>query len=104
MYRSCFKPLGDFVVAAVLVVVLFPVGMVVMLALVFEKKGNVFFVQERIGYQEKPFYIIKFRTMASKKNEQGRRVAGCSPDYQNRVFSQKILAGRTASTAQCAER
>lgn len=34
-------------------------------------KGNPFFVQERPGYKEKIFKLIKFRTMTNEKDENG---------------------------------
>ncbi len=43
--------------------VLSPVFLIVAILIKLTSKGSVFYLQERIGFQEKPFNLIKFRTM-----------------------------------------
>jgi len=57
------KRLLDIVGASVLVVAFAPVMAVVFGVLLFTTKGKPLFFQKRLGYQGKPFWMIKFRTM-----------------------------------------
>lgn len=71
MYRYFFKRVFDFSVALVGLIVLSPVFVIVTIALYFANKGKPFFYQERPGYGEKVFRIIKFKSMNDKKDEYG---------------------------------
>jgi exopolysaccharide biosynthesis polyprenyl glycosylphosphotransferase len=53
----------DLVVAAPLIVLLLPLGLVVALAIKLDSKGSVFFRQPRVGAGDRVFRIWKFRTM-----------------------------------------
>jgi lipopolysaccharide/colanic/teichoic acid biosynthesis glycosyltransferase len=41
-----------------------------------ESKGNVFYVQERVGQSGKPFRLFKFRTMSINSDKQGLLTVG----------------------------
>ncbi|MEP6262974.1 MAG: sugar transferase [Gillisia sp.] len=71
MYRSFFKPLLDFFIAFLAIVVLSPLLLLVTLLLALANKGNPFFVQKRPGKFGEIFQIVKFRTMTNEKDEQG---------------------------------
>ena len=62
-YKNIVKPLTDFLAAAILLIVLFPIILGVILLLAIANRGSVFFLQSRRGFQSKPFDIIKFKTM-----------------------------------------
>lgn len=53
----------DIVVSAIMLVVLSPVFLIVSLLVKLDSKGPVLYTQERVGYHNKPFRIIKFRSM-----------------------------------------
>jgi lipopolysaccharide/colanic/teichoic acid biosynthesis glycosyltransferase len=54
-------------VAALLLLLIFCLPMLLIgLMLFIQFQGRVLFSQSRIGFQEKPFYIFKFRTMLNK--------------------------------------
>src|SRR5881398_294838 len=53
----------DVVVAAVALVVLSPLFLAIAVAIKVTSRGHVFFRQVRIGANDEPFAIIKFRTM-----------------------------------------
>lgn len=55
----------EFVVALLALLFLFPLFAVVGLLVILDSKGPVFFLQERIGLNQKPFTIVKFRTMVA---------------------------------------
>ncbi len=65
MYRRFIKYALDFFFALFLTVLLTPLLMVLCFTGAIFLKGNPFFVQLRIGKDERPFYMVKFRTMTS---------------------------------------
>lgn len=71
MYRNYFKTLLDKLLSLLGIVLLSPVFIVVFVALFFNNKGKVFFVQNRPGKNGEIFKIIKFKTMNDKKDAQG---------------------------------
>lgn len=62
-----FKRFADLFFAALLLIILSPVFFVTVLVLSFQGSGNIFFIQERIGKDRKPFQLIKFRSMIEIK-------------------------------------
>lgn len=63
IYERFFKrPLG-FLVAILTLIIISPLLIVVALLIKLDSKGPVFFLQERLGYNQEVFEIIKFRTM-----------------------------------------
>lgn len=68
MYKSFFKPLIDFGIAFFALVVLLPVFIVVAIAIKLDSPGPVFFLQERLGRNGRPFRIVKFRSMVNRKD------------------------------------
>jgi undecaprenyl phosphate N,N'-diacetylbacillosamine 1-phosphate transferase len=71
MYPSLFKPLLDFSIAALVLILAAPVLAAVILALAVANKGQVFFLQNRPGRHQKIFRIIKLKTMNDLKDENG---------------------------------
>jgi exopolysaccharide biosynthesis polyprenyl glycosylphosphotransferase len=57
------KNVIDFTGALILLVLLAPLLLFIALLIKLTSKGPVFFIQERIGYNKRPFKIFKFRTM-----------------------------------------
>ncbi len=66
------KRVFDFVTALSCLVVLSPVFLIIACALKWKASGPVLFRQERIGYHARPFYILKFRTMRTDTEQDGR--------------------------------
>ena len=65
------KGLGDILTSLAFLAILFPLGLIISIAIKLTSKGPVFFIQERIGLNHKVFRLIKFRTMvkgAEKKD------------------------------------
>ncbi len=71
MYKIFFKPLSDFVLSLLGIIVTSPIFLIVFIALLFANRGKVFFLQNRPGKNGKIFKIIKFKTMNDKKDAQG---------------------------------
>ena len=59
------KRLFDIVASAVGLLALMPLFVIVCLAVGLSSRGGVFFLQERVGQNLRPFFIIKFRTMTA---------------------------------------
>jgi exopolysaccharide biosynthesis polyprenyl glycosylphosphotransferase len=63
LYVTRLKRLVDFVLAAALLVVLAPLLLVVAVAIRLSSKGPILYTQERIGLHNRPFSVLKFRSM-----------------------------------------
>lgn len=71
MYRKIIKPLFDFIAAFLGLIVVSPILLFFTIALYLTNKGKPFFFQTRPGLNEKPFRIIKFKTMTDECDEDG---------------------------------
>lgn len=71
MYRSLFKRVLDFFVSLVLLILTLPLMVLVGFMLSIQNNGQPFFYQERPGYRQRPFRIIKFKTMTDAKDADG---------------------------------
>ena len=79
MYKHFFKRFIGFFGASCGVILLSPIFIVVTIWLHFANKGaGAFFFQERIGKGEKPFKIIKFKSMTDERDSEGNLL----PDAQ----------------------
>src|SRR5690625_411165 len=87
MYRSFFKRGIDFLAALLGILALSPIFMVVGMGLALQNKGTPFFLQKRPGKHQKPFKIIKFKTMTDEKDEQGNLL----PDVERMTSLGKII-------------
>lgn len=53
----------DFIPACIAFLFLLPFFLIIMVALKFTGEGEIFYAQERLGYKNNPFGILKFATM-----------------------------------------
>ena len=72
MYRKFFKRFLDVVLSFFAVVIFSPVFIILIIMGTIKMKGNPFFVQERVGKNEKVFKLLKFRSMTCEKDENGK--------------------------------
>jgi len=63
MYLKFSKPLIDFIIAFIAIIVLIPILIFVAIAIKLNSPGPVFFLQERLGKNGRVFKIFKFRSM-----------------------------------------
>ncbi len=56
------------------IVVLLPMFIFIAIWIKIDSKGPVFFRQERVGYREKVFKILKFRTMITDAEKRGKQI------------------------------
>lgn len=69
-----WKRFFDIAVSLLGIVITSPILLVVSLLIKLTSKGPVFYKQERIGKGEKPFFILKFRTMVVNADQQGLKI------------------------------
>jgi len=78
MYKLIVKPLIDFLLSVIGLVILFPVLIVITVLLFIANNGKPFFFQSRPGKNGEIFRIVKFKTMNDKKDAEGKLL----PDAQ----------------------
>ena len=71
MYVNFVKPLLDFVLSVIGILLSSPIFIIIFIALLISNRGHVFFLQNRPGKNEEIFKIIKFRTMNNKRDAHG---------------------------------
>lgn len=70
------KRLFDIVFSIALLAILFPMFLVISIFILIDGRGGIFFGQKRIGLNEKPFIIWKFRTMKPNAEAGGQLTVG----------------------------
>ncbi len=83
--RKYMKRAFDLVGAAGAITVLSPAFALIALSIKLTSAGPVFFRQERIGKNGKPFFILKFRTMVKDAPQLGPDVTGAGDPRITRV-------------------
>src|SRR5690606_33708755 len=68
----------DLIIASIAILLLAPLALIVAALIRLDSEGPVFFTQRRYGFNQKPFRIIKFRTMTTL--EDGPTVRQASKD------------------------
>ncbi|SMO55253.1 Sugar transferase involved in LPS biosynthesis (colanic, teichoic acid) [Balnearium lithotrophicum] len=74
LYQKYMKRLMDFTLSLIGLIFLFPFFTVIALLIKLEDGGSIFFRQERVGQNWKPFKIFKFRTMVENAEKLGALV------------------------------
>lgn len=69
-WKRCF----DFFVSTIMLIFLFPIFLMLAIAIKIDSKGPVFFRQERVTQYGKKFRIFKFRTMVNNADKLGSQV------------------------------
>ena len=72
MYKHFFKRVIDFAITLVGFICISPIFLVLCILVRLKLGSPIFFKQVRIGKDEKPFKIIKFRTMSDVRDSQGK--------------------------------
>lgn len=70
------KRLFDILVSCVIIIFFLPFGIVISALIFFGSKGSVFYRQERVGLNGKPFLLYKFRTMKPDSDKSGKLTVG----------------------------
>ena len=97
MYKI-IKRFLDITLSLIVLIVLSPILIPITFILRFSAEGYVFYYQERIGYKQKKFKIIKFATMLKDSPNLGTGVITLLDDWRvtkPRTYSSGISAPRT---------
>lgn len=78
--ETVFKRLMDIVISLIACVLLSPIMLISVIAIKAYDGGSVFYTQERITKDGKPFQILKFRSMIAESEEDGARLASANDD------------------------
>jgi lipopolysaccharide/colanic/teichoic acid biosynthesis glycosyltransferase len=75
------KRVFDIFCSFIILIIFLPFGILIALFVLFDSRGGVFYVQERVGKDQKPFGLIKFRTMFVNSEKEGKLTVGMN-DYR----------------------
>lgn len=71
MYAKVIKRILDFIISLCAIILLSPIMFILIVIGTIMMKGNPFFTQDRPGYHERIFKLIKFRSMTNERNKEG---------------------------------
>lgn len=78
MYSKIIKPLLDFVVSFVGLLIISPLLILIIILLALANKGKPFFFQNRPGKHGENFKIVKFKTMTDARDKEGKLLPDAS--------------------------
>ena len=70
-YESFFKRIFDLALSVFVLVLVSPLLIISAIVLYIQNSGEILFYQERPGYKERPFRIMKFKTMTDETDANG---------------------------------
>lgn len=79
------KRLFDIFFSLIGIIILLPVFIIISLLIILDSKGGIFYAQERIGKNEKPFKLYKFRTMKTDSEKKGLLTIGSKDNRVTKV-------------------
>ncbi len=79
-WQQNIKRLIDVLVAATSLVILSPLILYAAIRTKFSSTGNIFYIQERLGFKGRPFKIIKFRSMVNDAEKNGPMLSSNNDD------------------------
>ena len=74
-WQQNFKRLIDILFAVIAILFFSPLMIYTIIRVYFSSKGPIFFIQERIGYKGKPFFMYKFRSMVIDAEKNGPQLS-----------------------------
>ena len=69
--RFFIKRIFDIVFALIALIIFLPFGLIIAIFILVGSRGGVFYVQTRVGKNNKDFRLLKFRTMTKKADKKG---------------------------------
>jgi lipopolysaccharide/colanic/teichoic acid biosynthesis glycosyltransferase len=70
------KRLFDIIFSVIILVLFIPFGLIISLLILLSGRGGVFYIQERVGKNGRPFGLLKFRTMRKDADKLGKLTVG----------------------------
>jgi exopolysaccharide biosynthesis polyprenyl glycosylphosphotransferase len=80
VWQQNIKRLIDILVSGCGLIILSPLIVYTAVRTKFSSKGNIFFLQERVGYKGNPFIIYKFRSMTTGAEKNGPMLSSVNDD------------------------
>ena len=74
-HEKTIKRLMDIVCSIIALLILSPLILFIIIRVKLSSEGPIFFKQERVGFQNKPFHIIKFRSMYLNAEAKGPQLS-----------------------------
>jgi len=71
IYKKWIKPIVELSAVLLILIITSPIFLLCVILLFVSNRGKVFFIQERVGKNERIFRIIKFKTMNDSKDREG---------------------------------
>lgn len=87
MYKLFIKRLFDLSISISILIIISPIFVLVWLLLLIQNNGKPFFYQKRPGRNQKPFFIIKFKSMNDKKDKEGNLL----PDVERMTTLGRVI-------------
>lgn len=73
-FNQIIKRIFDFLLSLIGIIIISPILIIVSIAIKLDSKGNILFLQKRVGRYGKEFNIYKFRTMVSDAEKLGKQI------------------------------
>ena len=70
------KRLFDIIFSMIILLLFLPFGLIISLLILLSGKGGIFYIQERVGKNGRPFGLLKFRTMGKDADKLGKLTVG----------------------------
>ena len=71
-----FKRIFDIIISVLGLLILFPFLLIISLLIIIESRGGIFFKQQRVGRNNRDFFLIKFRSMRKNSDKSGLLTIG----------------------------
>jgi len=79
------KRIFDLLFSFLGLLILFPFLLIIAILIVIDSKGDIFYLQQRVGKENKDFNIFKFRTMRPNSDKQGLLTVGAKDRRITRI-------------------
>ena len=91
MDYKIFKRFCDFVFSLLLIIFLIPLFVIIGIIIKIDSKGDIFYIQKRIGKNNKTFYCYKFRTMKPESKYLLKTILIKNPNFKNEFIKTRKL-------------
>ncbi len=95
-----FKRFLDIVISMIAIILFSPFLAIIIIILKFSGEGEVFYLQERVGYKNKKFKIFKFATMVKNSSKIGSRDVTIRNDPRVTLFGKYLRKSKLNEVPQ----
>ena len=79
------KRIFDVIFSGIFLILLLPLFIVISVFIIFDSKGGIFYRQQRVGKNDKDFWLLKFRTMRTGADKSGLLTVGSKDNRVTKV-------------------